>query len=1436
MSKFNKNNSLIGKIKKKFYTSMFFDEFVKRDLVTNKGLLLGEPKKVWAFNSGNTFTGNPKWLFIYVNKYRHDIDAYWLCDNVETVDYVRSLGYKAYAFNAGGGIEVKNRAGVFVVEQVKEQIPQGMENAILLNLYHGVGCKSIERKVDSGFLVDKIITKYIKHSNYYFNNMLFLVTSPLMEKHFCEQVGVYSDHIIRAGYPRCVYQQNFSKIATFNHNIIDKKKHDKNTRVAVYAPTYRDNNGVDLMNSAIPDMQALEKKLKANNILLIFKMHPFVVSDMNYQNIMKKYENSPYFLFWDNNNDFYEVMDKVDVAIVDYSSIFYDFLAAGVKNYVRYFFDYDNPENLRDFAFDCKEMTCGKICSNFEEFLSVFDNITATDSEEEERKRIYDLFWQYSDKNAFEKIIEATLNFEPKESEAPTLYSFDIFDTIISRKGLHPHSIFYKVKEKLEKCEMDFPKQFVENFVEIRINCEKNAREYYDKTMYVRKNNQREITLAEIVDRMACLYGFTKEQAKYIENFEMQSELEDCIPIDKEIAYIEKLIDNGEQVALISDMYLPKELIVKMLSKVSEKISKLPIYLSSEYKVQKTTGRLYFEVYKSFEFYKYGRWIHHGDNMLADKTMPQKLGIESVFHSAPKFSQYEQELVKSIGKYDAFLVAAKMARFRAENHNEKDYFCYAYASLVFVPYVEWAVKDAEKRGFDTLYFISRDGYHLKRIADKIIEKTGSKLKTKYIYGSRKVWRIPSFIDEFDESFFLPFGNVESATNFKKLLQALCIDYETFIKIFPNLSYLKGIKTFSKKLRKTIISVLSNSEEYKEYLLNYAKEKRKIIDEYFMQEMDFSEKFAFVEYWGRGYTQTCHTRLLQNVAGKKIDVPYYYMRSIYPTIGHDIRYNYTDTNAPLIFVEALFANIDYKSIEEYTYDESGKVVPVKEKADCDTELFHSLSVRLLQFCDDYLEESFEDREGLGRDLLKFSLEYFRNNQADPVLINTIAPLIDAVGLFGEKREFAPPFTKETVDKIVEKEVNPIDVTSSVEMSVARSEKEVQDYYHYRTVIKPAEEKELKKGKKTKYNAKAVDFNNKLKMLGFNNISSSNMRIYKRFLKTPVTDSAVFFGENPENNENYISLIRELKTLNVEVNYLPFLQFYSAEQLEVIAKAKYIFTDSETEFFALMKFRKETKVVRLYKEAFPVDRFGILNIEYGKRSDFRLKAKMFNANCSLIPIAGEGLKNVFSKSFKKAEKVIKPLGTPPLDLYFDEDFIKQAKDKVSAINPCNKKVITYLPKALASKKSTFDYIDIDLMRQKLENGYILLIKADEESVISAYAESEGGFAVLLGENISAREAVVASDVVIGDYCSELLEATLANKPIIFTGIYESEKCALDGAEIIAESGAEAAFDTVELIDKILSAEAFDKKVYDKFKKKYFGGADGESSKNIINSLEN
>ena len=168
------------------------------------------------------------------------------------------------------------KAGVYVVEMCKEVFQPELTGITVLNLWHGVGCKSIERKVTNGFLQERIAKKYIQNNDILRNNQLFLVTSEIMEKHFKEQCGIDDDKVIRAGYPRCVVNDN---IQSYDHDIRKKKGLPADTKLAIYCPTYRDNNGANFMKSALPDMKRLAEVLHENNILLILKMHPLVEKD-----------------------------------------------------------------------------------------------------------------------------------------------------------------------------------------------------------------------------------------------------------------------------------------------------------------------------------------------------------------------------------------------------------------------------------------------------------------------------------------------------------------------------------------------------------------------------------------------------------------------------------------------------------------------------------------------------------------------------------------------------------------------------------------------------------------------------------------------------------------------------------------------------------------------------------------------------------------------------------------------------------------------------------------------------------------------------------------------------------------------------------------------------------------------------------------------------
>ena len=77
-------------------------------------------RHVWAFCAGNTsqdFRGNPKYLFVYINRYRPDIKAYWFCETQETLDQVRALGFEAYDFSLPETRYVIRHTGVLVTEQ-----------------------------------------------------------------------------------------------------------------------------------------------------------------------------------------------------------------------------------------------------------------------------------------------------------------------------------------------------------------------------------------------------------------------------------------------------------------------------------------------------------------------------------------------------------------------------------------------------------------------------------------------------------------------------------------------------------------------------------------------------------------------------------------------------------------------------------------------------------------------------------------------------------------------------------------------------------------------------------------------------------------------------------------------------------------------------------------------------------------------------------------------------------------------------------------------------------------------------------------------------------------------------------------------------------------------------------------------------------------------
>ncbi|MBR3224000.1 MAG: CDP-glycerol glycerophosphotransferase family protein [Atopobiaceae bacterium] len=1000
-------------------------------------------KMLWVFNAGPSYSGNPRWLFEYVRAHRPDITCYWLCGRRSFYLRLRAMGIPALLYRSKAAREVGSRAGVYVVNQYKEVIHDYLQGATILNLWHGVGCKAIENRLHSGILNEGIATKHIRNNLFYARDTLFLVTSPLMEEHFRTHCNLREDQILRAGYP-CVTPRDHEPPHTFDHRIAQTPP---NVRLALYAPTYRDYVGTSL-HDALPNMEQLIETLRKANLRLIIKVHPNMSRSPEFAKLRAQYESCPQLLFWNNDDDIYEILDQIHLAIVDYSSMFYDLLRVGVRHFVRYTYDFERESQTRPFALDYHANTCGVECTTFEQLLEALVTYEQR-HDSAELARLDKLFWSYATGDACGTIVERTLEFEPaSDLTLPTLYSFDVFDTLLGRTTHLPEGIFHLVAQQMAASSAGFSSYLIANYPNVRAWCEKDERDRRLKSPRLTADGRTEIRFEDIFDRMAATYGLTEEQRQLLMDWELDAEYRCSYALEERVRRVRELVEAGEDVVLISDMYLSKEFVGKLLAKADPMLATLPLFLSSDRGGQKTRKALFLDVYEELD-YAYGSWIHCGDNPKADYAVPKRLGITcELCEGAAPLLDYEHQLIDYVGTGDAYVVAHMLAEFRRTHGiadvRERDYFTYGICALYFVPYLRWVIRDACKRNIRTLYFISRDGYLLKLVADELIRTTGANLQTAYVYGSRKAWRLPSQIEAVDDDYFMHYGTFAATFSYERILEKSMLSEDEFKRMFPSLGAYRGLKrNLTKAELENARLVLSQSEEYRAFLLERAAEERPLVEEYLRQTIDTSHSYAFVEYWGRGYTQTCLTKLLCHATGTDAPCPFYYARSIDHSEGLDVRYNFSANSNRLVFIESLFANHPHDSVEGYCRLDNGSVAPVIAASAYDVELFESLSKNLVRFAHGYAQLEVEDQDALDHALFDWALQHFYANEDNPLYIEHLANLQDSFRLNDELSSFAPPLTVGSFVTRLQEGRWP--ETKSIRMSVAQANPVVRAVY-------------------------------------------------------------------------------------------------------------------------------------------------------------------------------------------------------------------------------------------------------------------------------------------------------------------------------------------------------------------------------------------------------
>ena len=192
---------------------------------------------------------------------------------------------------------------------------------------------------------------------------------------------------------------------------LDIKKFSKDTKVILYAPTFRDYESMtDVQSRSIwgvnYDDRLICDYLRKNNIIVIAKLHSWQNKSAILQNNDSVIMYEPTFDF-----SFYDLFKLSDIMITDYSSIGLDWLFMN-KPLIYNLWDYEVYHKERGFAYEPYEDLCGgEIVKNTNELIKAIQTALEVDLYSEKRARIKNVMYSVQDYSSSEKAYNLLLSF-----------------------------------------------------------------------------------------------------------------------------------------------------------------------------------------------------------------------------------------------------------------------------------------------------------------------------------------------------------------------------------------------------------------------------------------------------------------------------------------------------------------------------------------------------------------------------------------------------------------------------------------------------------------------------------------------------------------------------------------------------------------------------------------------------------------------------------------------------------------------------------------------------------------------------------------------------------------------------------------------------------------------------------------------------------------
>jgi FMN phosphatase YigB (HAD superfamily) len=320
---------------------------------------------------------------------------------------------------------------------------------------------------------------------------------------------------------------------------------------------------------------------------------------------------------------------------------------------------------------------------------------------------------------------------------AAGLVSFDIFDTLITRRILTPDSLQQYVGWVLARRVPG-----VDDFFEVRKESEEFARR--------RKDYKGDVSLDEIYEAFPVTARWTRETIALAKQLELDYEKRSFVPRHDLIDALKYARTLDKRIVAVSDTYFSRTFVEQLLSTFGILEYFDDLYLSSERGARKDRGDMW-GLLCSSEHLLPNQVLHIGDNEHSDVQLPGDRGFHKFHVMSPATLMVHSGI--SIPSERSWVADVALGPVAARHFNSpflpnqrfrpfrlstaKDYGYFVFGPLLF-GFFSWLFTNPILKSLDHLYFLSREGFFLYGSYQKLRKALGQELPAaSYLYASRR---------------------------------------------------------------------------------------------------------------------------------------------------------------------------------------------------------------------------------------------------------------------------------------------------------------------------------------------------------------------------------------------------------------------------------------------------------------------------------------------------------------------------------------------------------------------------------------------------------------------------------------------------------------------------------------------------------------------------